>query len=399
MKKTLNIILFITIAVSTLYISFDQPQTITSNDAVIHCEIMAPTIKNGLNPYIHENLVISDTREEKKDSISNTPFNHIPTLNGLLLILCNETKVNWVNLYPYILFVIFCLAILFISTTSIQPAYYSLFFISFGNGVYQSIRSGNLSSFAFLFLVIACYMIDKDWYLIGGAFYGIYILYRMTPLVVVILILFILKNKKARQFLIGFSSIFVSSLIYSSIFQTVLLKDWFLRVVLPESLSNRINPALSEGRQMWEQNILGDYFDIPSVLNFIHYFNSLSIFLGIGISIFTLYSLYKILLSIDRFELNLEIFLVLNLVHLAISPYFRSYHIIELAFIATILIAKNNEEFPLVYWIFPTSFYLSTYLRVIEINPVYTTVLHDLAPPLLLLYLFSQYSFGDKLKS
>ena len=221
----------------------------------------------------------------------------------------------------------------------------------------------------------------------------------MTPLVVVILILFILKNKKARQFLIGFSSIFVSSLIYSSIFQTVLLKDWFLRVVLPESLSNRINPALSEGRQMWEQNILGDYFDIPSVLNFIHYFNSLSIFLGIGISIFTLYSLYKILLSIDRFELNLEIFLVLNLVHLAISPYFRSYHIIELAFIATILIAKNNEEFPLVYWIFPTSFYLSTYLRVIEINPVYTTVLHDLAPPLLLLYLFSQYSFGDKLKS
>ncbi len=220
----------------------------------------------------------------------------------------------------------------------------------------------------------------------------------MTPLVVVILILFILKNKKAREFLIGFSSIFVSSLIYSSIFQTTLLRDWFLRVILPESISNRINPALSEGRQMWEQNILGDYFDIPSVLNFIHYLNSLSIFLGIGISIFTIYSLYKTLFSIDRFEFNLEIFLILNLVHFAISPYFRSYHIIELAFIATILIAKNNEEFPLVYWMFPISVYLATYIRTIEIDPIYTTVLHDLAPPLLLLYLFSQYSFRDKLK-
>ena len=99
MMRVLNIIILITIAASTLYISFDQPQTITSNDAVIHCEIMAPTIRNGLNPYIHENLVQSDIRKEKRDSVSNTPFNHIPTLNtskGELLkiidLLGRETK-------------------------------------------------------------------------------------------------------------------------------------------------------------------------------------------------------------------------------------------------------------------------------------------------------------------
>ena len=108
MKNTLNIIILITIAASTLYISYLQPQTITSNDAIIHCEIMAPTIRNDLNPYIHKNLVQSDIRDNKRDSVSNTPFNHIPTLNSLLLILCNETKLNWLNLYPY--FLLFTLA-------------------------------------------------------------------------------------------------------------------------------------------------------------------------------------------------------------------------------------------------------------------------------------------------
>ena len=109
MKRVLNITILITIAVSTLYISLDQPQVITSNDAVIHCEIMAPTIRNNLNPYMHENLVQSDMREEKKDNLSNTPFNHIPTLNTLLLILCNETEANWFNLYPYFLVFAFSL--------------------------------------------------------------------------------------------------------------------------------------------------------------------------------------------------------------------------------------------------------------------------------------------------
>ena len=298
MKKVLNIIILVTIAGSTLYTSYVQPQTITSNDAIIHCEIMAPTIRNELNPYIHENLAKSDVREEKKDSLSNTPFNHIPTLNFLLLILCNETELNWMTLYPYFLLITFSLVITLISKISNEPLYYSVLFLSIGNGMYQSIRSGNLSSFAFLFLVLSCYSVFKEKYFVSGIFYSIYCLYRITPLIVIIFVIFFITDPKARKFLLGFSSVFATSILFSVLFQTVLLRDWILRVLIPESISNKFNETLSAGRQVLSNKIFGDYFDIPSVMNFIHFINKSSLILAIICSVFFVYSSYKLFLYI-----------------------------------------------------------------------------------------------------
>ena len=390
MMRVLNIIILITIAASTLYISFDQPQTITSNDAVIHCEIMAPTIRNGLNPYIHENLVQSDIRKEKRDSVSNTPFNHIPTLNTLLLILCNETQVNWLNLYPYFLLFTFSFVVLFISKIGAQPLHYSLFFLSLGNGVYQSIRNGNLSSFAFLFLVLSCYLVWKKKYFIGGILYSVYCLYRITPLIVIVLLLFFLSNERAKKFLKGFSSMFIPSVLFSGLFQTVLLKDWFLRVLLPEKVSNKFNESLSEGRQVLGENILGDYFDIPSVLNLIHFINKLSFTLAVVLSIFFIFSFYKLFLSLNRIEFNLDTLIVLNILHLSITPYFRSYHIIELSFIITIWLIRNHKEFPMEYWIFPVSLYIGTYIKSIDGDTLYVILFNDLSIPLLLFFFFTK---------
>jgi len=395
MKRVLNITILITIAVSTLYISLDQPQVITSNDAVIHCEIMAPTIRNNLNPYVHENLVQSDIREEKKDNLSNTPFNHIPTLNTLLLILCNETEANWFNLYPYFLVFTFSFVIIFISKISTQPLHYSLFFISIGNGVYQSIRSGNLSSFAFLFLVLSCYLVWKEKYLGGGILYSIYCLYRITPLVVILLLLFFVSNKKARDFLKGFAYMFIPAILYSVLFQTVLLRDWFFRVLIPESISNRFNESLSEGRQVLGDNILGDYFDIPSVLNLIHYLNRISLALAILLSIFFIFSFSKLFLSLNKVEFGIDALLALNILHLAITPYFRSYHMIELSFIITIWLIRNRDEFPMEYWVFPLSLYLGTYIKSLNGDTLYVLLFNDLSAPLLLLFFFSQLLYQD----
>ena len=67
---------------------------------------------------------------------------------------------------------------------------------------------------------------------------------------------------------------FIPAILYSVLFQTVLLRDWFFRVLIPESISNRFNESLSGGRQVLGDNILGDYFDIPSVLNTTEFRNS-----------------------------------------------------------------------------------------------------------------------------
>ena len=395
MKKILNIIILVTIAASTLYISYVQPQTITSNDAIIHCEIMAPTIRNELNPYVHENLAKSDLRVEKKDSVSNTPFNHIPTLNALLLTLCNETQINWLTLYPYFLLFTFSLVIVFISKISSQPLHYSILFLSIGNGMYQSIRSGNLSSFSFLFLILSCYLVYKEKYFIGGIFYSIYCLYRITPLIVIILMLFFITNLRAKKFLLGFSSVFVTSILFSGLFQTVLLKDWVLRVLLPESISNRFNESLSAGRQVLGDNIFGDYFDIPSVINFIHFINKSSLPLAIGFSILFIYSSYRLFSSIDRANFNLETLIILNILHLVITPYFRSYHIIELSFIITIWLTRTHKEFPIEYWVFPISLYIGTYIKFLEGDTFYVILFNDLSAPLLLFFLFSQLLYED----
>ena len=395
MKKVLNIIILVTIAASTLYTSYVQPQTITSNDAIIHCEIMAPTIRNELNPYIHENLVKSDLRVEKKDSISNTPFNHIPTLNSLLLILCNETQINWLNLYPYFLLLTFSLVIVLISKTSDQPLHYSVLFLSIGNGMYQSIRSGNLSSFAFLFLVLSCYLVFKEKYFVGGIFYSIYCLYRITPFIIIIFVLFFITNPRAKKFLLGIFSVFVTSILFSGLFQTVLLRDWVLRVLLPESISNRFNESLSAGRQVLGNNIFGDYFDIPSVMNFVHFINKSSLALAIGFSLFFIYSSYKLFLSIDKSDFNLETLIILNILHLIITPYFRSYHIIELSFIITMWLTITRKEFPIEYWVFPISLYIGTYIKFLEGDTFYVILFNDLSAPLLLFFLLSQYLYQD----
>jgi len=390
MKNTLNIIILITIAASTLYISYLQPQTITSNDAIIHCEIMAPTIRNDLNPYIHKNLVQSDIRDNKRDSVSNTPFNHIPTLNSLLLILCNETALNWLNLYPYFLLFTFSLVILFITKISNQPIHYSVLFISIGNGVYQSIRSGNLSSFAFLFLVLSCYSIWRRKYFLGGILYSIYCLYRMTPLIVILLLLFLINNTEVKKFLKGFLSIFVPAILFSTISQTLLLRDWVLRVLIPERIANNFNESLSEGRQVLGSGILGDYFDIPSVFNLIHYVNKFSSVLSFLIFIFFAYSSYKLFMSQDKTLFGLETFVVLNILHIVITPYFRSYHIIELSFLITIWLISNKKEFPTEYWLFPLLLYVGTYIKSIEGDTFFVIVFNDLSAPLLLFFFLCQ---------
>ena len=390
MKNTLNIIILITIAASTLYISYLQPQTITSNDAIIHCEIMAPTIRNDLNPYIHKNLVQSDIRDNKRDSVSNTPFNHIPTLNSLLLILCNETDLNWLNLYPYFLLFTFSLVILFITKISNQPIHYSVLFISIGNGVYQSIRSGNLSSFAFLFLVLSCYSIWRRKYFLGGILYSIYCLYRMTPLIVILLLLFLINNTEVKKFLKGFLSIFVPAILFSTISQTLLLRDWVLRVLIPERIANNFNESLSEGRQVLGSGILGDYFDIPSVFNLIHYVNKFSSVLSFLIFIFFAYSSYKLFISQDKTLFGLETFVVLNILHIVITPYFRSYHIIELSFLITIWLISNKKEFPIEYWLFPLLLYVGTYIKSIVGDTFFVIVFNDLSAPLLIFFFLCQ---------
>ena len=395
MKKVLNIIILVTIAGSTLYTSYVQPQTITSNDAIIHCEIMAPTIRNELNPYIHENLTKSDIREEKKDSLSNTPFNHIPTLNFLLLILCNETEMNWMTLYPYFLLITFSLVIMLISKISNEPLYYSVLFLSIGNGMYQSIRSGNLASFAFLFLVLSCYSVFKEKYFVSGIFYSIYCLYRITPIIVIIFVIFFIADPKARKFLLGFSSVFATSILFSVLFQTVLLRDWVLRVLIPESISNKFNETLSAGRQVLSNKIFGDYFDIPSVINFIHFISKSSLVLAIICSVFFVYSSYKLFLYIDKSNFNLETLIVLNILHLVFTPYFRSYHIIELSFIITIWLSTTRKEFPIEYWVFPISLYIGTYIKFLEGDTFYVILFNDLSAPLLLFFLFSQLLYED----
>jgi len=395
MKKVLNIIILVTIAGSTLYTSYVQPQTITSNDAIIHCEIMAPTIRNELNPYIHENLAKSDIREEKKDSLSNTPFNHIPTLNFLLLILCNETEVNWMTLYPYFLLITFSLVIMLIAKISNQPLQYSVLFLSIGNGMYQSIRSGNLSSFAFLFLVLSCYLVFKEKYFVSGIFYSIYCLYRITPLIVIIFVIFYITDPKARKFLLGFSSVFATSVLFSALFQTVLLRDWVLRVLLPENISNKFNETLSAGRQVLSNKIFGDYFDIPSVMNLIHFISKSSLVLAIICSAFFIYSSHKLFLYIDKSNFNLETLIVLNILHLVFTPYFRSYHIIELSFIITIWLSTTRKEFPIEYWAFPISLYIGTYIKLLEGDTFYVILFNDLSAPLLLFFLFIQLLYED----
>jgi hypothetical protein len=282
-----------------------------------------------------------------------------------------------------------------ISKISNEPLYYSVLFLSIGNGMYQSIRSGNLSSFAFLFLVLSCYSVFKEKYFVSGIFYSIYCLYRITPIIVIIFVIFFIADPKTRKFLLGFSSVFATSILFSVLFQTILLRDWVLRVLIPESISNKFNETLSAGRQVLSNKIFGDYFDIPSVINFIHFISKSSLVLAIICSVFFVYSSYKLFLYIDKSNFNLETLIVLNILHLVFTPYFRSYHIIELSFIITIWLSTTRKEFPIEYWVFPISLYIGTYIKFLEGDTFYVILFNDLSAPLLLFFLFSQLLYED----
>ncbi len=335
--------LMLFIAALLLVITFTlQPQRITGNDATIHCDVQYETIKQDENPYIYENwqkYKIQDTTYLIR--MQGVGFNNPPIFTNLFEFICSNEQVNWKLTYPYIAVfsVIFSIIALTIINMSDSIFKNSLILITLFNGFYQSIRSGNISIFAVFLIVCTALLIHYERPIAAGALFGVYAIFRMTPLFILPIYFFFGNKYFVRKFTLGAGLSVASSFIYSLIFQFEYLIYWIVRVVLPESFEKYFNVEEITGLRI-ASNIYNDTFDFPTIWNI---FNELSInqrLIPVLAFIFFFVVMYK-LRSID-INNQLLAFCISYLVYYVVTPYNRPYHLLEVSFILIVFLSLGN---------------------------------------------------------
>ena len=132
-----------------LVIIINQPRSITKNDALIHCNITNIISFNNMDPYLVENIekVYPNNFPIDVDKIGT---NYLPLVVKSLQIFCHP-YINWIENYKYFLAMIPILFIVFNYKNNLTG--FVLVLTGF-NGLYQALRSGNISIIAQIILLV-----------------------------------------------------------------------------------------------------------------------------------------------------------------------------------------------------------------------------------------------------
>ena len=191
-----------------------------------------------------------------------------------------------------------------------------------------------------MFLIVCtALLIHYERPIAAGALFGVYAIFRMTPLFILPIYFFFGNKYFVRKFTLGAGLSVASSFIYSLIFQFEYLIYWIVRVVLPESFEKYFNVEEITGLRI-ASNIYNDTFDFPTIWNI---FNELSInqrLIPVLAFIFFFVVMYK-LRSID-INNQLLAFCISYLVYYVVTPYNRPYHLLEVSFILIVFLSLGN---------------------------------------------------------
>ncbi len=355
----------------------NQPRSVTKNDAMIHCNITNIMSFNDMDPYLEENIR-KVYPENFPVQIEKIGTNYLPLVIKSLKLFCHP-YINWIENYRYFLAMIPTLFILFnFKNNKNNLTGFALVLMGF-NGLYQALRSGNISIIAQLILLVFFISLLKKKTVVSSLLFSLVAYIKITILPIYVFLLFARKNKEVKKFLIYSSSFLIFLLLLTYLLEKEVFVTWikYYNIFSNSENINNFNVL---------NDTFGNYYDTPSVPNLLFYLYNTNLILFFLVSSSVLLIMFLTIREIsNNKEDALDIFMNTFVLYFLINPYIRTYHLIEIAIFLAFYIKNKNVK-----WHFLIIFFCLipqiTLLEIgFEIIERYSTVLISLYPPILLL--------------
>ena len=355
----------------------NQPRSVTKNDAMIHCNITNIMSFNDMDPYLEENIK-KVYPENFPVQIEKIGTNYLPLVIKSLKLFCHP-YINWIENYRYFLAMIPTLFILFnFKNNKNNLTGFALVLMGF-NGLYQALRSGNISIIAQLILLVFFISLLKKKTVVSSLLFSLVAYIKITILPIYVFLLFARKNKEVKKFLIYSSSFLIFLLLLTYLLEKEVFVTWikYYNIFSNSENINNFNVL---------NDTFGNYYDTPSVPNLLFYLYNTNLILFFLVSSSVLLIMFLTIREIsNNKEDALDIFMNTFVLYFLINPYIRTYHLIEIAIFLAFYIKNKNVK-----WHFLIIFFCLipqiTLLEIgFEIIEKYSTVLISLYPPILLL--------------
>lgn len=338
--RILKNILTLTSILLFIFVITNQPRSITKNDALIHCEITNMMIFNNLDPYLEENIekVIPNNFIVSSNKIGT---NYLPFVVKSFQIFCHP-YIDWVENYKYFLSCIPLLLIIFWNEKS-KLANFILLLTGF-NGFYQALRSGNISIVSQLLLILFFISIFKKHYKIASGLFAMLIYIKLTLIPIWLLLIFGIKNKKIKEFITRSALFFLFLVVMTFVLERELFNTWIQYFNIFSNSENINSFSVFD-------DIFGNYYDTPSVPNLLYYLFELNLLIFVFFSSLLIFLIFSILKNFLKHQKNTEqIILDSFLIYLILNPYFRTYHLIEIAiFLCFYFYKQSRNEIILIF--------------------------------------------------
>ena len=384
--KTLKNIVAVASIFLFIFVIIEQPRSVTKNDALIHCEVTNIMMFNNLNPYLEENInkVVPENFIVSSNKIGT---NYLPLVIKSFQIFCHP-YLDWIENYKYFLSCIPLFLLIFWNKKS-TPANFVILLTGF-NGFYQALRSGNISIVSHLLLILFFISIFHKYYKVASVLFAMLIYIKLTLLPMLLLLVFGLKNKKIKEFVINSSLIFFAMISITYFLEKELLNTWI------QYFNIFSNPDNINSFSVFD-DIFGNYYDTPSVPNLLHYLFELNVLIFIIIFSLLIVFIFSTLNDFLKCTLNVEQIITNSfLVYLILNPYFRTYHLIEIAiFLCFYFYKQAHNEFILIFLV--SIIPQLTLLGFIKFNNViFEEIFISLYGPLVLLIIAINYYLRNK---
>ena len=366
-----------------LVIIINQPRSITKNDALVHCNITNIISFNNMDPYLVENIekVYPNNFPIEVEKIGT---NYLPLVVKSLKIFCHP-YINWIENYKYFLAMIPILFIVFNYKNNLTG--FVLVLTGF-NGLYQALRSGNISIIAQIILLVFFISLFKKKISISSFLFSLLVYIKITVLPIYIFLLFARKNQEIKKFII-YSFSFLTFLVFLTfLIEEEIFRTWikYYNIFSQSETINNFNVI---------NDIFGNYYDTPSVPNLLFYLYNSNLFLFFLISLSVLLIMFSTIKNISKNDANtLDIFMNTFILYFLLNPYIRTYHLIEVAIFVAFYI-QNRKVSSNFLFLFICLIPQITILEIgYEMIESYSTLLISLYPPILYLI----FIIIDKLK-
>ena len=221
------------------------------------------------------------------------------------------------------------------------------------NGLYQALRSGNISIIAQIILLVFFISLFKKKIPISSFLFSLLVYIKITVLPIYIFLLFARKNQEIKKFII-YSFSFLTFLVFLTfLIEEEIFRTWikYYNIFSQSETINNFNVT---------NDIFGNYYDTPSVPNLLFYLYNSNLFLFFLISLSVLLIMFSTIKNISKNDANtLDIFMNTFILYFLLNPYIRTYHLIEVAIFCRILYSKQKSKFE--FFIFVYLSYTSNY--------------------------------------